>query len=117
MTLASTVFGYLGRGGGESQFSEQISRLQSHQQDLWILCSSVLLQCACPSLANAPAWRPSAPLGSLCGLHLVGQLLFRHFTEDVLYRFLKRFFLTLRFLSRLLQDLSFMGLASFFYSF
>ena len=44
------------------------------------------------------------------GLHLVGQLLFRHFTEDVLYRFLKRFFLTLRFLSRLLQDLSFMGL-------
>jgi hypothetical protein len=44
MTLASTVFGYLGRGGGESQFSEQISQLQSHQQDLWIPCSSAPLQ-------------------------------------------------------------------------
>lgn len=48
MTLASTVFGYLGRGRGESQFSEQISQRQFHQQGLWIPCSSALLQCACP---------------------------------------------------------------------
>ena len=48
MTLASTVFGYLGRGGGESQFSEQISQLQSRRRGLWILCSSAPLQCACP---------------------------------------------------------------------
>ena len=46
------------------------------------------------------------------GLHLVGQLLFRHLTEVVvlLYRLLKHFFLVLPFLSKLLQDLSFMGL-------
>ena len=42
MTLASTVFGYLGKGRGESQFSEQISQLQFHQQDLWSLCSCTL---------------------------------------------------------------------------
>ena len=48
MTLASTVFGYLGRGGGESQLSDQISPLQSRQQGLWSLCSSALLQCAYP---------------------------------------------------------------------
>ena len=42
MTLARTAFGYLGRGGGGSQFSEQRSRLQSHLQGLWVLCSSAV---------------------------------------------------------------------------
>ena len=46
------------------------------------------------------------------GLHLVGQLLFRHLAEVVvlLYRLLKHLLLVLPFLSKLLQDLSFMGL-------
>jgi len=55
MTLASTVFGYLGRGRGESQCSEQISQLQFHQQDLWILCSSALPQRACPGKKQHPS--------------------------------------------------------------
>lgn len=46
------------------------------------------------------------------GFHFVGQLLLRHFTEIVVLLdcFLKHLLLVLPFLSKLLQDLSFMGL-------
>lgn len=119
MTLASTVFGYLGRGG--EKVSSQ-SKLVGFS-----LISRVFGFFVLPHFFNVLVLLPQAlQLGGhlrlsvlFVGLHLVGQLLFRHLTEVVvlLYRLLKHFFLVLPFLSKLLQDLSFMGLASFLCSF
>lgn len=75
MTQASTVFGYLARGQGHSQFSEQISQLWSYQQ--WMDSESLLLHlfiCACPSLAKALACQSFDLLILFLSLHFVSQV-------------------------------------------
>lgn len=116
MTLASTVWIFR-RGPGESQFSEQISQLQSHTQGLWIICFSSPFQRSCP-LANTPACQPSVPPGFL--LASIFWVSFScHFAEVIvlLRDCLMHYFLMIPLLSKLLLDVCFMRLAPFFCSF